>query len=206
MPGPYVFGQIFAADPSQTDNVATQGSILIFAPGDVAKTPLALTAVDGALTLTNPVTLNANGFGPAFMADIDQVAWEGGGFSGTFESYRGMKDVVLASQSVSEAARAAADKSAEAAATAAAAAGIPMPAGGLQGQTLVKKSDIDFAVEWKTPSSGGGSDTGGSVQYVRGDSTAPRPTSSRTVMVIFLTTGPTPPVNAVPDLDMWIQV
>ena len=98
MPGPYVFKQIFAADPFNTANVATNASILLFAPGDPAMTPLVITDASTGLTLANPVQTNTNGFGPTFAHEtLDQVAWEGGGFTGTFESYRGLKDDAEAS-------------------------------------------------------------------------------------------------------------
>jgi hypothetical protein len=38
------------------------------------------------------------------MASIDRVAWEGGGFTGFFTSYEGMKEVAVASQVAAEAA------------------------------------------------------------------------------------------------------
>lgn len=114
MPGPYPFKQIFAADPSNTENVARGGEVLIFAPGDPSRVPLMITDLSGGIILPNPVKVNENGFGPAFMHDtLDQVAWEGGGFSDTFESYRGMKDESESSRQAAEAARADAQAAAE---------------------------------------------------------------------------------------------
>jgi parallel beta-helix repeat protein len=87
-----LFKQIFASDPNNPQNVATNGVISIFAPG--TRTLLAIkTAVGGALS--NPLQLNSLGFGPAFAADgYTQVAWEavtpGQVFQGTFESYEGV--------------------------------------------------------------------------------------------------------------------
>ncbi|MDO5743502.1 MAG: hypothetical protein Q4P23_03455, partial [Micrococcaceae bacterium] len=116
VPGPFPFSQIFAADPNNTANVAKGGSVLIFAPGDAAKTPLALTTESG-LPLANPVPVNANGWGPSFLhATLPQVAWEGGGFKGTFESYQGMKD---AADEAATAARDSANSASNAAANAA---------------------------------------------------------------------------------------
>lgn len=117
MPGPYPFSQIFAADPFNTANVATGASVLLFAPGDASMTPLVITDASTGRILANPVQTNANGWGPAFAHEtLDQVAWEGGGFNGTFESYRGMKD---AADESAGAAKAAADSAQEAAANAA---------------------------------------------------------------------------------------
>lgn len=114
----YSFDQIFAVDEANPSNVAQNASILIYAPGDPAKTPLALTTPDGS-PLANPVPVNSAGFGPAFMhATLDRVAWEGGSFKGFFTSYDGMKNEAVA-------ARAAADSAAAAAADAAALVGAP---------------------------------------------------------------------------------
>lgn len=102
----YTFDQIFAADPSNTSTVAANASVLIFAPGDSTKTALALTKTDGS-ALPNPVTVNANGFGPAFIhATLDRVAWEGGGYSGFFTSYDGMKAEAVAARQAADAAKA----------------------------------------------------------------------------------------------------
>lgn len=108
---PYPFDQIFAADPDNTEMVASNVGVLIFAPGDETKTPLPLTTLTG-IPLANPVPVNDKGFGPAFMADLDQVAWEGGGFTGLFASYKGMKDEAVAARQAAEAARAAAEEAA----------------------------------------------------------------------------------------------
>lgn len=117
MPGPYPFSQIFAADPNNSQNVAKGGEILLFTPDDESKTPLVLTTLSGG-PLANPVALNANGFGPAFIHEtLDQVAWEGGGFNGTFESYRGMKDAADQSAAAALASQDAALTAADTAAT-----------------------------------------------------------------------------------------
>lgn len=111
MPGPYAFKQIFAADPSNTSNVAKGGSVLLFAVGDATRKPLVLTDLANGMVLPNPVPVNSNGFGPAFMHEtLPQVAWEGGGFSGTFESYEGLRaDAVAAMEASQESAQAAGD-------------------------------------------------------------------------------------------------
>jgi hypothetical protein len=96
------FDQIFAADPANPANVASNAAVLIYAPGDVTKAPLTITDPSGG-ALANPVIVNANGFGSAFMhATLDRVAWDGGGFSGFFTSYEGMKEVAVAAQAAAE--------------------------------------------------------------------------------------------------------
>lgn len=116
------YEQIFAADPANPSNVAQNASITIFAPGDGTMTPLTITDPDGQ-PLANPVPVNANGFGSAFAhATLDRVAWAGGGFTGFFTSYEGMKQVALDAQTAAEdAVTAATTASADAAASAAAA-------------------------------------------------------------------------------------
>lgn len=105
----YPFKQILAADPFDPAMVARNGEILLFAPGDTAMTPLVIWDLSHTIQLPNPVTVNDLGFGPAFIHDtLDQVAWSGGGLSGTFESYRGMRDDVEASRAAAESSAAAA--------------------------------------------------------------------------------------------------
>jgi len=102
----YTFEQLLAADPSNPSNIAQNGSITIFAPGDPTMTPLTITDPDGS-PLPNPFTVNANGFGPAFAhATLDRVAWSGGGFTGFVTSYEGMKEEAVAAREAAEQAKA----------------------------------------------------------------------------------------------------
>jgi YD repeat-containing protein len=123
----YSYDQIFAADPANPANIAQNAAITIFAPGDVTMTPLTITDPDGQ-PLANPIPVNANGFGSAFAhATLDRVAWAGGGFTGYFTSYDGMKAEAVAArtaattaQALAETAQANAASSANSAADAAA--------------------------------------------------------------------------------------
>jgi hypothetical protein len=102
----FTFDQVFAADPANPANIAQNAAITIFAPGDPTMAPLTITDPNGA-PLANPLTVNANGFGSAFMhATLDRVAWAGGGFTGYFTSYEGIKNVAIAAQTAAEAAQA----------------------------------------------------------------------------------------------------
>ncbi|UDL14872.1 hypothetical protein PP357_gp25 [Arthrobacter phage Sarge] len=110
----YTYEQIFAVDEANPQNIARNSTVTIFAPGDAAKTPLTITTPDG-LPLANPVIVNGNGYGSAFMhATLDRVALEGAGFTGFFTSYDGMKNEAVAARQAAEAA--AANAAAEAAA------------------------------------------------------------------------------------------
>lgn len=116
------FDQIFAVDEANTSNVAQNTSVLIFTPGDTAKAPLTITTTDGQ-PLANPVQVNSNGFGPAFMHEtLDRVAWEGAGFTGFFTSYDGMKNEAVAARSAAGEAATSAANSATSAADSAASA------------------------------------------------------------------------------------
>jgi hypothetical protein len=115
------FDQIFAADPANPANIASNAAVLIYQPGDPTKTPLVITDPSGG-ALSNPVIVNANGFGSAFMhATLDRVAWDGGGFSAFFTSYEGMKNEAVDARTAAQ--EAAATAGAEAAVVATAAIG-----------------------------------------------------------------------------------
>lgn len=118
----YSYDQIFAADPANPSNIAQNAAITIFAPGDVTMTPLTITDPDGQ-PLANPIPVNANGFGSAFAhATLDRVAWAGGGFTGFFTSYEGMKGEAVAARVAAQTAQTAAATSAQEAANAVTAA------------------------------------------------------------------------------------
>lgn len=118
----YSYDPIFAADPSNAANVAANAAILIFNPADTGKAPITITDVTGA-ALPNPITVNKNGFGPAFQhATLDRVGWFGAGFTGYFTSYEGMKAVATAAQAAAAASASAASNSTSSAAASAAAA------------------------------------------------------------------------------------
>lgn len=115
----YSYDQIFAADPANPSNIAGNAAVLIYQPGDATKTPLVITDPSGG-ALANPVIVNANGFGSAFMhATLDRVAWDGGGFSGFFTSYEGMKNEAVDARTAAQTAAATAGADAAAVATAA---------------------------------------------------------------------------------------
>ena len=75
------------------------------------------------------------------------------------------------------------------------------PAGGTTGQVLSKRSAAEGDVGWSAlPAQGIGN-----VMFANGGPTVARPTTRQDVMVIFTTTGTTPPANMVANLDLWIQ-
>lgn len=106
----YTFDQIHAVDPSNPQVVASNGVVTIFAPGDLTLTPIPIFSPDG-LPMANPVIVNAQGYGQAFFSQTyDRVGWSGGGFSGFFTSYEGMKNEAVAARVAAQAAQAAAEQ------------------------------------------------------------------------------------------------
>lgn len=113
----YPFDSTLVIDAISLTTVAN-GQVYIYATSDVDNTqPLILTDPNG-LPLTNPLFSNSNAFIPAFAVDVPQVKWVGGGFSGYFSSFEGLR-VEAAAAAV--AAQAAIGSSAAAEASAAAA-------------------------------------------------------------------------------------
>lgn len=132
---PYSYDPIFAADPNNPSTVASNAAITLFNPADTGKAPITITDVTGS-PLPNPITVNRNGFGPAFQhATLDRVGWSGGGFTGYFTSYEGMKNEAVAARTAAQ----------EAASTAGAAAAADLAArvaaGQFKGEPGVKGAD-----------------------------------------------------------------
>jgi hypothetical protein len=140
----YTFDYLFAADPSNPQNIARNSSITIFAVGDAAKTPVALKTLDGQ-PYPNPVTTNANGFAPKPVHEtLDQLAWAGGGMSGTMVSYEGMKAEAVDARTAAE------NAAAEAAAAAQAELEARIEAGNFKGEKGADGSNVlptDDAIE-----------------------------------------------------------
>lgn len=113
----FTFDQILAVDPNNTSTVAANAAITIFNPADPGKAPITLTDVNGT-ALPNPITVNRNGYGPAFQhPTLDRVGWHGGGFTGYFTSYEGIKNEAVSARTAAQAAAANAGAAAAAAAT-----------------------------------------------------------------------------------------
>lgn len=133
MPEFYEYDQGIAVDPNNRSMVASNASVLVFAPGDASRTPLVLWNLSRTMQLANPIKVSEFGYGPAFSVETyKQVAWEGGGFTGLWTSFRGMEQNAKASAEASQASAQAAGEARVAAEAAAgnAAAGV---AGALAG-------------------------------------------------------------------------
>lgn len=210
----YPFEQIFAADPGTPGNVAAYASIIIFTPGDATMTPLPLTKLDGS-PLANPLTTSGVGATTSFIADIEQVAWDGGGYSGLFTSYVGMRDETALARTAAQTAASAASTSASdasssassasaSAASAAAIAARGMPSGGSTGQVLAKTSGTNYAAGWIDPPEGGGGGSGGTsstmLHRYTGSGYPTLPSSKPAGVSIVDAIGPTYPTS----LPSWV--
>lgn len=203
----FTFEQVFAADPANPANIATNAAITIFAPGDATQTPLTITDPSGA-PLGNPIMVNANGFGSAFAhATLDRVAWAGGGFTGYFTSYEGIKQVAVDAQTAAEAAAttagadaaavataaigdATADADAAAASAATAATNAAASATAAANSAALVAAPADTAVETLINGTGTATRAALNATYVRFEDEAGNPLPSRNVVIkVNATTG-----------------
>lgn len=86
----YLYDGLWAIDPSNPLNAATNGTLTIFDPNDPSHTPLEITDPDGQ-PLANPVITNDKGFVPPFRAGLDRVGWIADDLTGYQISYDGIK-------------------------------------------------------------------------------------------------------------------
>lgn len=129
----YPIGMELVVDPDNPMNVVVNGSVGIYAPEDTAGTTLLPLKDANGFPLANPLTSNAYGFLPPFLAPLAQVRWKSGEFTGFYNSFIGLRDEAVAAKNaaqdaVSEAAGAGA--SAAVAATAAQTAAAVAQGGG----------------------------------------------------------------------------
>ena len=110
----YFYDMDLVVDPLNPSNVVANGLVSIFDPADTAGTTLLALKDPSGLPLPNPVKSNANGFLPPRIATVPQTMWKSGGFTGYFNSYKGLRDeavgAVTAAQSAANAASTAADQ------------------------------------------------------------------------------------------------
>lgn len=99
----YTFDQIEARDPANLSLVAANAVVTIFAPGDPSMVPIPIMSTSGT-PLPNPVQVNAMGYGPAFTADLDRVAWSGGQHTGFFTAHDSIKQDAVAAAAAAQSA------------------------------------------------------------------------------------------------------
>lgn len=128
----YPFEMQIAVDANNPDTVVAAGVVTVTDPGDSSNTPITLVDPAG-IPMANPITTSAQGFIPAFQATIPHVKWSDGTYAGFLSSYKGLLNEAIAAR---EAAQAATING--------------MPTAGTAGQVLVKASDSNYAVTWRT--------------------------------------------------------
>lgn len=78
-----------------TLTTVSNGQVYIYDADDTSNsTPLALTDPNG-LAISQPLMSSNNAFIQAFVTTSPQVKWAGAGFSGFFDSYRGLRDEAI---------------------------------------------------------------------------------------------------------------
>ncbi|MGP5071655.1 SGNH/GDSL hydrolase family protein [Arthrobacter rhombi] len=108
----YTFDAIQAFDPTDPQVVAANADITIHAPNDASMMPLAIADITG-MPLPNPYTTNDLGAMPAFVADVERVAWTSGNMGNTLTSWEGLRDAAEESRDASVQSAAAAVAAAE---------------------------------------------------------------------------------------------
>lgn len=153
----YWYDSILAYNPD-TVTTAKSAAFVAYATTDVANTtPLATVDLNGL-----PVTVRSNSDGMLTPFGVDgykQVKLVSGSYAQIVTSMTSMLAESKANADDAAAARTAAEQAASAAASA-------LPTGGTTGQALVKLSDANRDVGWRTVAGGGGS--GGAVTSVAG--------------------------------------
>jgi hypothetical protein len=111
----YPFDMQLVVDPLNPFNVVPDASVTIFDPADEAETtPLDLKDPQG-FPLPNPILSNHLAFTSPFTAELPQVKWRSGAYTGYFASYTGLRDEAVAAAESADDAAAASEASAQAA-------------------------------------------------------------------------------------------
>lgn len=153
----YPIGMELVVDPDNPMNVVANGSVGIYAPEDTAGvTLLPLKDLNG-FPLANPLTSNAYGFTPGFLAPLPQVRWKSGEFSNVYNSYIGLRDEAVAAKNAAQdaqaeaagagASAAVAQAAAELAAQAATGGGVALDPTDTDTLVFTTKSDGSIAVD-----------------------------------------------------------
>jgi hypothetical protein len=98
----YFYDMDLVVDPLNPSNVVANGLVSIYDPADTAGTTLLALKDPSGLPLPNPVPSNANGFLPPRIATVPQTMWKSGGFTGYFNSYKGLRDESVAAKTAAQ--------------------------------------------------------------------------------------------------------
>lgn len=102
----YPIGMELVVDADNPSNVVANGSVGIYAPDDVNGTTLLPLKDPNGFPLANPLTSNAYGFTPAFLAPLPQVRWKSGEFTNFYNSFIGLRDEAVAAKNAAQDAQA----------------------------------------------------------------------------------------------------
>jgi hypothetical protein len=98
----YPFEHQLVVDPNNPANVVSNASVYIYDPEDEGgTTPLDLTDPYG-FGIAQPLISNALGFVVPFVAQLPQVMWRAGAYSGYLNSYKGLRDEAVAAADAAE--------------------------------------------------------------------------------------------------------
>jgi hypothetical protein len=98
----YPFEMQLVVDPTNPENVVINAEVYLYDPEDEAgTTPLDLTDPLG-FALTQPLASNHLGFIVPFVAQLPQVMWRAGSYSGYLASYQGLRDEAVAAADAAE--------------------------------------------------------------------------------------------------------
>jgi len=100
----YFYDMDLVVDPLNPSNVVANGLVSIYDPADTAGTTLLALKDPSGLPLPNPLPSNANGFLPPRSATVPQTMWKSGGFTGYFNSYKGLRDEAVGAKTAAQAA------------------------------------------------------------------------------------------------------
>ncbi|UXM92575.1 hypothetical protein [Paenarthrobacter sp. JL.01a] len=153
----YPIGMELVVDPDNPMNVVVNGSVGIYAPEDTAGTTLLALKDANGFPLANPLTSNAYGFLPPFLAPLPQVRWKSGEFTGFYNSFIGLRDEAVAAKNAAQdavteaagagASAAVAQAAAELAAQAATGGGVALDPTDADTLVFTTKSDGSIAVD-----------------------------------------------------------
>ena len=100
----YFYDMDLVVDPLNPSNVVANGLVSIYDPADTAGVTLLALKDPSGLPLPNPLPSNANGFLPPRIATVPQTMWKSGGFTGYFNSYKGLRDESVAAVTAAQSA------------------------------------------------------------------------------------------------------
>lgn len=105
----YPFDIQLVVDPNNPANVVLDAIISIYDPADTGGTTLIDLKDPFGMPLANPLHSNHLGYLEPFSAELPQVMWRAGSYSGLLESYVGLRDQAVAAAAAADASQTAAE-------------------------------------------------------------------------------------------------